>query len=216
MGWAIVDEYVLGIYLGEVESQSLMAINAINALDRLALISPEQLGALSSEQYLEVNKEYFRSVHSFLTHLSNISRLIWPPALSPKQNCYCGKPRAKDLTCSICVARMRSSDILKALDITEHEHVLKSRTLRDHLEHFDERIDNWMQTSKRQNYIQDNIGPVSAFLKVDECDMMRSYDPSTTNFSFRGESYSLVVLFAGLKDILIRTRAAIARSRALQ
>ncbi|MFL1562454.1 hypothetical protein ACI77J_14685 [Pseudomonas sp. O64] len=210
-----MDKYVLDIYLGEIESQSLMAINAANALDRLAAISLEQWKAMSFEQRVEINKEYFRSVHSFLTHLSNISRLIWPPALSPKQNCFCGKPRAMDLTCGTCVARMRSTEILNALDILEPEHILKNRTLRDHLEHFDERLDKWMQTSKRRCYVQDNIGPLGAIQGLDQVDMMRNYDPTTGSFSFRGETYSLVDLFAGLQDVLSRTRGATAASKAL-
>ncbi|NWB64550.1 hypothetical protein HX880_36890 [Pseudomonas sp. F1002] len=211
-----MDQFVLEIYLSEIESQSLMAINAITALDELGATRFEDLKEMSSEQRRLHTKEYFRSVHSFLTHLSNISRLIWPPALSPKQNCFCGKPRAMELTCSTCVARMRSSEILKALNILEPEHILKSRTLRDHLEHFDERIDNWMQTSKHQNFVQDNIGPLGAIKGSDQSDMMRNYDPRTGSFSFRGEIYSLVDLFAGLQDVLGRTRVAIDGARELQ
>lgn len=209
-----MDKHVLGVYLSELESQSLMALNAINVLDKVAAIHPQQMMDMSTEQRLEINKEYFRSVHSFLTHLSNISRLIWPPALSPKQNCFCDKPRAMGLTCNTCVARMRSAEILSALNIVDPEHVLKNRTLRDHLEHFDERIDHWMQTSERRNYVQDYIGAKGGIQGMEESDMMRQYDPASGNFTFRGETYSLVDLFAGLKDVLGRTRDAISKSRA--
>ncbi|WP_231421656.1 hypothetical protein [Pseudomonas sp. Leaf59] len=209
-----MDKHVLGVYLSELESQSLMALNAINVLDKVTAIDHEQMIDMGSEQRIEINKECFRSVHSFLTHLSNISRLIWPPALSPKQNCFCDKPRAMGLKCNTCVARMRSAEILSALNIIDPEHVLKNRTLRDHLEHFDERIDHWMQTSERRNYVQDYIGAKGGIQGMEESDMMRQYDPDNGNFTFRGETHSLVDLFAGLQDLLGRTRDAISKSRA--
>ena len=209
-----MDKHVLGVYLSELESQSLMALNAISVLDKIAALHPQQFRDMTSEQRLEINKEYFRSVHSFLTHLSNISRLMWPPALSPKQNCFCDKPRAMGLACSTCVARMRSAEILSALNIVDPEHVLKNRTLRDHLEHFDERLDHWMQTSERRNYVQDYIGAKGGIQGLEESDMMRQYDPASGNFTFRGETHSLVHLFAGLQDVLSRTREAISKSRA--
>ncbi|WP_338509132.1 hypothetical protein [Pseudomonas poae] len=103
---------------------------------------------------------------------------------------------------------------MSALNIVDPEHVLKNRTLRDHLEHFDERIDHWMQTSERRNYVQDYIGAKGGIQGMEESDMMRQYDPDNGNFTFRGETHSLVDLFAGLQDVLGRTRDAISKSRA--
>lgn len=201
-----MDKNVIEVYLSELESQSLMAINATGVLNLIG-------AKIDADQYIGTNHEYFRTIHSFLTHLSNISRLIWPPVLSSGKKCFCDKPRANGLTCSVCVATVRSAQILAALDIQDDEHVIKNRTLRDHLEHFDERIDNWMQTSEHKNYIQDYIGPKGGIAGFDERDMMRQYDPASGEFTFRGEIFSLVSLFAGLKDILSRTRAALLKFR---
>jgi hypothetical protein len=208
-----MDKHVLDVYLIELETQCLMAINATGVLNKIGAISSEDLDAMSAENKSGIDREHFRTIHSFLTHLSNISRLIWPPALTSDRKCYCDKPRANGLTCSICVSRARSAQILAALDIQDDAHVIRNRTLRDHLEHFDERIDHWMQTSENKNYIQDYIGPKGGIAGFDESDMMRQYDLVSGEFTFRGETYSLVSLFAGLKDILSRTRAALLKSR---
>jgi hypothetical protein len=208
-----MDKHVLGIYLCELESQSLMALNAVNVLGQISTKGSKDVESMSPEQRLAINKEYFRSIHSYLTHLSNISRLIWPPALSPKQHCFCNTPRAKSMVCGICVARERSKSILSALELGESEHVLKSRILRGHLEHFDERVDHWMQTNQSRNYVQDYIGPKGEIQGLEEADIMRHYDPGSGDFTFRGETHGLVALLYGLEDVLRRTLAAIKRAR---
>ncbi|MBH3464459.1 hypothetical protein I5Q49_06315 [Pseudomonas carnis] len=211
-----MDAHFLMVYLREIESQSLMATNAIGNLDHISATMANPKNEIGFEQRNTLNKEYFRSVHSFLTHLSNMSRLLWPPALSPKQNCFCGKPKANGMECSTCVARERSSQILNALGLQGADHIIKNRTLRDHLEHFDERIDHWMKTSKNRNFVQDIIGPKGGIMGLDESDMMRQYDPATGTFRFRGETFSLVELFAGLNDLLARTRQALAKYEVLR
>jgi len=206
-----MEAHFLMVYLREVESQSLMATNAIVNLYHVSAAVTEKNNGMDFEKRNTFNKECFRSVHSFLTHLSNISRLLWPPALSPKQNCFCNKPKANGMECSTCVARERSSQILSALGIQGAEHIIKNRTLRDHLEHFDERIDHWMQTSKNQNFVQDVIGPKGGIMGLEESDMMRQYDPMTGTFRFRGDTFSLVELFEGLNDLISRTKQALGK-----
>lgn len=211
-----MDGHALGIYLEELESQSLMALGATTVLNEFGAITREQRKAMTLEQKIQMNKEYFRSIHSFLTHLSNISRLLWPPALSPKQHCFCDKPKALGRKCGTCVARERSQCLLVTLDMNEHDHVLKNRSLRDHLEHFDERLDHWMVTSERRNYVQDHIGAKGAIQGVEDTDMMRQYDPASGDFTFRGETHSLFALFEGMREVLERTRAASEKLQVVQ
>ncbi|WP_055134548.1 hypothetical protein [Pseudomonas mediterranea] len=205
-----MENEILRIYLGELETQSIMAINAAKPLDEI-MASYYYVEDLTAENKNYLHKNTFRVIHSFLTHLSNVSRLIWPPAISPRQNCFCGKPKANGLVCNTCVARDRSAAILKALELQGQEHVLRERTLRDHLEHFDERIDHWTQNTKMKCYVQDYIGPKDGFYGIDQADMMRQYDPTTGDFTFRGETYSLPMLFEGAKDIRARAQAALVR-----
>ncbi|WP_426134860.1 hypothetical protein [Pseudomonas sp. PWP3-1b2] len=206
-----MEAHFLMVYLREVESQSLMAMNAITNLDHVAAAVMKKDNDIDFEQRNTLNKECFRSVHSFLTHLSNISRLLWPPAITSNKKCSCGKPSSNGMMCSVCVTRNRSSQLLNVLGLQGAEHIIKNRTLRDHLEHFDERIDDWMQTSKNQNFVQDIVGPKGGIMGLEESDMMRQYDPMTGTFRFRGETFSLIELFKGLNDVLARTRQALGK-----
>jgi hypothetical protein len=88
-------------------------------------------------------------------------------------------------------------------------HPLKTRTLRDHLEHFDERLDHWAANSKRRNYVQDLIGGDSAISGVDPEDIMRWYNPATGRVRFRGEEYDLRELADAVADVLDHCMAAL-------
>ncbi|MBP5948492.1 MULTISPECIES: hypothetical protein [unclassified Pseudomonas] len=204
---------VLEVYLRELETQSRMGFLAANDLNKINALPIEKIQEFKGRDRELFISEHFRLVHSLLTHSSNVSRIIWPPALSKKQNCFCGKSKAKGLTCSTCLARDRSSKMIIALQLEDPNHVLKSRTLRDHLEHFDERIDHWVQTSERMNYVQDYIGPKGEMGGIDNSDMMRQYDPTIAEFTFREETYSLVDLIAGLKDIHDRAASALLNTK---
>jgi hypothetical protein len=73
--------------------------------------------------------------------------------------------------------------------------------LRDHLEHFDERLDHWERTSKRRNFVQDMIGPKNAIAGLEESDMMRWFDNSTLHFRFRGEEFDLQLLARSIEEV---------------
>ena len=198
------------IFLFEIQSQAQMSLNAIKALanvhNRMKDAAADPRG-----NTVVMHAEHFRTVHSFLTHLSNVSRLIWPPAFTgKKKQCFCNKT-CDARACRHCVARSRAETIQEALGLTGENHVLKSRTLRDHLEHFDERLDEWEQNSPNRNFVQDYIGPRGGIGGIAESDMMRQLDPQTGDFIFRGEIFSLVALADGANDILRRTDMAVAR-----
>ncbi|WP_370683045.1 hypothetical protein AB9V60_13630 [Pseudomonas syringae pv. atrofaciens] len=208
----------LKVYLEEIIGQAKMAISATTSLNELTALRNKIIDCqdvsvrrrMISESP-NLGYDTFRNLHSFLTHVSNISRLIWPPIISSNKKCYCDKQSAKGGVCGACVGRARSANILKALEIGDADHIIKTRTIRDHLEHFDERLDNWVQTSKHRNYIQDFVGPKDAIRGVDQGDRMRHYDPETADLIFRGESYSIIELFDGLDDIISRTMTALAK-----
>jgi hypothetical protein len=119
--------------------------------------------------------------------------------------CDCKKIKEQQRPCDKCVSRARAVILQEALALANVEHVLKKRTLRDHLEHFDERLDHWQKTSINKNIFQDYIGPKGGVVGIDDADMMRQLDPTTGEFLFRGETYNLIHLADGAKDILGRT-----------
>jgi hypothetical protein len=84
-----------------------------------------------------------------------------------------------------------------------------SRALRDHLEHFEERLDQWSHESKRHGRVDRNIGP-SSFVGggvVDGGDQLRGYDPGRQVYTFGGEEFSIRELLQGVQEVGEAVRA---------
>lgn len=156
---------------------------AVIALNNALGASQKQGSEIDWQQFEYLQGEVFRSLHSLLTHSSNISRLFWPPG---------GKgPDAEK--------RLERGRVLRSkVGLPDEDHPLHKRTLRDHLEHFDERIDHWRATSVRKNYAQDLVGPKGMIQGLDESDMMRWYDPARKTFLFRGDEFNIQELVSAV------------------
>lgn len=187
-----MDEHAQSVYLGEVERQCAFALGALGHLNRvLQLLQSGDLREPGAHQFAQ--SEVFRSIHSFLTHASNVSRLLWPP----------GSSRVRE---------ERGEILRRALNIADGDHPLKSRRLRDHLEHFDERLDDWQRSSSRRNFVQDNIGPWGLIAGIDEGDVMRWYDQVAKRVIFRGESFDLQALATAIDTLRPIASEACARA----
>jgi hypothetical protein len=104
---------------------------------------------------------------------------------------------------------VRGRSLREAIGINSDDHPVKNRKLRDHLEHFDERLDDWNDNRQRKAYVQDNIGPWASLGQFDDRDVMRWYDPVTKEFLFRGERFSLQLMADGISDIRTKTKSAL-------
>ena len=128
---------------------------------------------------------FFREAQGFLSHAAAISRILWPP-------------RAKDTR-----AKDRGKHLLAVLRVPDN-HPLRTRTLRDHLEHFDERLDQWCQETTHGGIIDLCIGPASLFVKgaaVGRGDFLRVYEPDRKVFTFRGDEFNIQELATGVDGI---------------
>jgi hypothetical protein len=185
-----LDKHIKSIYLHEVERQCVFALNAASEVN-------EALQQASN------GDEVFRNLHSLLTHASNVSRLLWP-ANPPKK-----KGETKEKYASRRKSIMSRGRTLRQLvNVPDAGHPLQKRTLRDHIEHFDERLDDWQATSKRRNIVQDLIGPHNSITGIDDSDRMRAFDPSTKEFNFRGESYDLQKIVTAIAQVSAAAKAA--------
>jgi hypothetical protein len=207
-----MDTHAQSTYLREVASQCQFAINATLTLNQAMKVL--QSSNPANPNYREsAQAEVFRSVHSLLTHSSNISRILWPPR--PRTRRRVGIIRR--LLIALRIVRPvevkptereqfrveRATALRAALALPDDGHPLKSRKLRDHLEHFDERLDQWVLTSARRNFVQDTIGPWGrAIVGIEESDCMRWYDPESKKFLFRGESVDLQALVSAIDTLL--------------
>lgn len=70
-------------------------------------------------------------------------------------------------------------------------HLLKDRRLRDHLEHYDERLDDWEASSPRRNIVSDMIGDPKAIVDIDDKERMRTFNPNGARYIFRGEEFDV-------------------------
>jgi hypothetical protein len=77
---------------------------------------------------------FWYSAEAFLKAAGNLSKVFWPP-----------QPRNSRKLASI--TKERGQHLRRILGISE-ESPLKNRALRDHFEHYDERIDEWFEGGK--------------------------------------------------------------------
>src|SRR4030067_1143791 len=110
-----MDEFIENIYLRDLIAQCEFGVGSVQRMDKVL----ENQGSPS---------EFFREAGNFLQHSSAVSRLLWPPGSNSRPM----KKRAKQ----------RGAHLRNSLEIDD-VHSLKERTLRDHFEHFDERLDDW-------------------------------------------------------------------------
>lgn len=172
------------VRLGEIVTQCRFALNAVhnlNAALRSLGEAPDQFSMPSEYAHDEV----FRSLHSLLTHASNASKLLWPSP--PRRNAGEGDEGYEQRKDRVAERARRTR---AALDVGD-DHVLHRRTLRNHLEHFDERLANWEESSERHNIVSDMIGPPSAVVGIEPTDRMRTFDPATNSFWFRGDQFDI-------------------------
>jgi hypothetical protein len=95
-------------------------------------------------------------------------------------------------------------------------HVLKNRTLRDHFEHLDERLDEWAETSPNKNIVDNMIGPRAAIggNAIKDQDIIRMFDPGTKLIVFRGERFDIQGLVGGLTEVQSKAAERLAQLEA--
>jgi hypothetical protein len=196
-----MDEHIQEVYLLEAATQCQFAINAVHTLNDLIPKWEEATHNGNVDLQTTLHYEIFRTIHSLLTHASNVSKLFWP-----------GMPRRRSgesdadfhSRCYALPKLARAAELRGLLALPEDSHALKSRKLRDHLEHFDERLDHWQASSFSKNYFHDSIGSREYLSGVNDIDIMRWYDPSRKRMLFRGESFDLQELVNGITDVLTK------------
>lgn len=184
----------LSVYLDEIGFQARCAFRASQSLSR-ALYNldhaPPKPGV-----HVPLLEEVFRALHSVLTHASCISKLLWP--VPPKAKG--GSESKLEAARRRQFALDRGAELRTLLRISESS-VLKSRVVRDHLEHFDERLDRRILEEK-ESWIINNIGALEA-VDFDRRSLLRWLDPHTGELFIQGDSVVLPVLLSEI-DLLFQ------------
>lgn len=140
----------------------------------------------------------FTNVESFVTHAAAVSRIFWPAT----------KDKALRQRADQRSAHLRS---LLGIPARGQGHSVEKHELRDHLEHYDERLDSWHNESPNKIIIGRIYGDSTGLIAGhDPKDVIEEYDPATKIFKFRGEPYQLQEMYDGLKDIEGRMQQCVA------
>lgn len=81
---------------------------------------------------------------------------------------------------------------------------LRSTSLRNHFEHFDERVDVWDKKSTSHNHVDRLLGPSHSVAgnAIDDVDRFRNYDPATGIATFWGQEHDIAALAQAAADLL--------------
>lgn len=129
------------------------------------------------------NARFFAAAQAFLVHAAMVSKLFWPSDQTAR-------------------AKTRGRELRAVFGLGE-DHPLSKRTLRNHLEHYDDRVDDWVERSRNRHIVIDMIGPPTAIggSAIDPEDLMRVFDPSTGVFWFRGEKFDIKEMASALQSL---------------
>ena len=119
------------------------------------------------------------SIQSFLGAAANISKILWPSA---KQR------------------EMRGAELRSQLRVPDGA-PLEYRGIRNHFEHFDERLDSWASSPEPGLFVDSNVGPKGAIAGIDPKDFLRNFDPASYVVSFRDEEYPLRPIEEAIKHL---------------
>ncbi|WP_394254693.1 hypothetical protein [Pseudoclavibacter helvolus] len=126
-------------------------------------------------------------IQIFVTACANVSKTLWP---QPGDDF----DKAESL-------REPLRDFLR---IESDQNALRSKKLRNSFEHFDERLDRWVQTSKTGSFADRNVGPLDqfGFTGFGRKDVFRHFIPQDGEILFHGESFKMRPMADELARIL--------------
>jgi len=79
---------------------------------------------------------------------------------------------------------------------------LSERRMRNHFEHYDERLDEWWEKSPNHNIADRNLAPVGGIAGLDRLSMFRQLDPMTMEVIFWGETFNIPEIVAEASRLL--------------
>ena len=159
------------------------------------------------EELSAFERNIYRHAHSFLSHTSNVSRLFWPVANS--------KANESQEHLEARVPRIKRGRLLREKYDLPSLSILSNRRLRDHFEHFDERLDALVvrleASGGNLTLMDQGIGPsVAEPDETGELDALRKAGVMIRfafpeMFIFLNEDYDLLPIIDTLKLVLDRT-----------
>jgi hypothetical protein len=148
-------------------------IGEIVLQSKIAEVAAKRLSE-SKENFDQI--EVWSSIQSILVAAGNVSKILWPS----KEYAERGK---------------RLRELLKVDD----NNILSDRSLRNHFEHYDDRIEKWFKQQSSSVYSDLVIDPFKSMRGNFLVNYHREYDPLTQTLTFRGESFDLGAMLKELE-----------------
>lgn len=182
-----MDDFLKRIYLQQVKQECDFCLVAVTRMNEILKLEDKSQG------------DFFREALDLVHHAAAVSRIFWPPGCRDKKK----KARSQ-----------RRGQMLRDHLGLQSNHPIQNRTLRDHFEHFDERLDDWAENSRNKNIVTSLFGSRNAIGGdgIDDSDIIHHYDPATKIYSFRGEPFDIQELVNGINDIHQKSCAFLDRS----
>jgi hypothetical protein len=187
------------LYVGEIRTQAELAAYAGLDINRYLAVLADRDSPIGPRS--EAISQVFRSIHSLLTHASNISKLFWPV----------GADGDVPPTNATKLKRWQRGQYLRSLFNITSPNALEKRTLRDHLEHFDERLDKLAEarevSTTGKTVVDLVIGPrftPEQGLRPDF--VLRHFSKLEEKVIFQGEDYDFRAIDDAVGEVLGRAR----------
>ena len=176
-------EFLLGVYKRQVIIQSHLVITAYRELGTTIFVgdplSAGTMGPLLPRKDIGI-EHVFYCVQNMLNGAANMSKAFWGS----------GGKRATE--------RNPLRDFFAVTDTSP----LREVNMRNNFEHFDDRVDEWFQSTKTRHFIDMNFGPFHKMMTgIDANDFFHNYDPENHDLYFWGETFNLNRLFAEVERV---------------
>lgn len=126
------------------------------------------------------SEQFWFAVEGFLSAVANISKVCW--GLRGKKE-------------------VERQPIRDSLGIDDSSALRPTTDMRNHFEHFDQRLEDWEAKSSAHIFIDFNLGSIQT---PDRIDVFRNYDPTTEKLVFWGDEYDVLKIVKALEILLPR------------
>jgi hypothetical protein len=163
----LIDYAARELYLWEIEAQCQFTFKAWDNLEQAI-----RDGDYDLQMY---------SIQAFLVAAANVSKLLWPSPFQSK----CGEEKPE----SAVFAEQRGEELRKLLSMSD-DSPLHSRAFRNHVEHYDERMDDWVTSKDRGSHLG-RISAISGMRWAEPEDFAWVFERDTKKLMFKTSSYDM-------------------------
>ena len=121
------------------------------------------------------------ALNSVMLNASQLSAILWPP-------------RAR--------ARTRAEKLREILQLQE-KHALNDRRLTEYWDRSDEKMDEWIASTKGEKVVFDYVGSFNELDQagIKDAGLYRAYDPERKIYFFRGVGYNIETIAKSMMDV---------------